>query len=140
MNPDSRHWWGKKTRSTLAPGVGSAGERAARCGRHTGYSAAGGQSWKKAGQRGAGYLVRPENLAPGRVSAGENARGVGWPRAGYTGFIHKVLEDHYLKDHPAPEDCEYYMCGPPVMNTAVIAMLENLGVERENILLDDFGG
>jgi Na+-transporting NADH:ubiquinone oxidoreductase subunit F len=59
---------------------------------------------------------------------------------GYTGFIHKVLEDHYLKDHPAPEDCEYYMCGPPVMNTAVITMLENLGVERENILLDDFGG
>jgi Na+-transporting NADH:ubiquinone oxidoreductase subunit F len=59
---------------------------------------------------------------------------------GYTGFIHKVLEDHYLKDHPAPEDCEYYMCGPPVMNAAVITMLENLGVERENILLDDFGG
>jgi Na+-transporting NADH:ubiquinone oxidoreductase subunit F len=59
---------------------------------------------------------------------------------GYTGFIHQVLYDHYLKDHPAPEDCEYYMCGPPVMNTAVITMLENLGVERENILLDDFGG
>jgi len=59
---------------------------------------------------------------------------------GHTGFIHQVLYDHYLKDHPAPEDCEYYMCGPPVMNTAVITMLENLGVERENILLDDFGG
>ncbi|MCB9206497.1 MAG: NADH:ubiquinone reductase (Na(+)-transporting) subunit F [Ignavibacteriales bacterium] len=59
---------------------------------------------------------------------------------GYTGFIHQVLHDNYLKDHPAPEDCEYYMCGPPMMNNAVIQMLENLGVERENIMLDDFGG
>lgn len=59
---------------------------------------------------------------------------------GYTGFIHNVLYEHYLKDHPAPEDCEFYMCGPPVMNAAVINMLTDLGVERENILLDDFGG
>ena len=59
---------------------------------------------------------------------------------GYTGFIHQVLYENYLKDHPAPEDCEYYMCGPPMMNNAVIQMLENLGVERENIALDDFGG
>ena len=59
---------------------------------------------------------------------------------GYTGFIHQVLHDNYLKDHPAPEDCEYYMCGPPMMNNACIQMLENLGVERENIMLDDFGG
>lgn len=59
---------------------------------------------------------------------------------GYTGFIHNVLFDNYLKDHPAPEDCEYYMCGPPVMNAAVIKMLKSLGVEDENILLDDFGG
>jgi Na+-transporting NADH:ubiquinone oxidoreductase subunit F len=59
---------------------------------------------------------------------------------GYTGFIHEVLYRHYLKDHPAPEDCEYYLCGPPVMNAAVIKMLEDLGVERENIMLDDFGG
>jgi len=59
---------------------------------------------------------------------------------GYTGFIHEVLYEHYLKDHPAPEDCEYYMCGPPMMNAAVIKMLDDLGVERENILLDDFGG
>jgi Na+-transporting NADH:ubiquinone oxidoreductase subunit F len=59
---------------------------------------------------------------------------------GYTGFIHDVLYENYLKDHPAPEDCEYYMCGPPVMNAAVIKMLEDLGVERDNILLDDFGG
>jgi len=59
---------------------------------------------------------------------------------GYTGFIHQVLHDNYLKDHPAPEDCEYYMCGPPMMNNAVIHMLEDLGVEGENIMLDDFGG
>ena len=59
---------------------------------------------------------------------------------GLTGFIHNVLYDEYLKDHPAPEDCEYYMCGPPMMNSAVIGMLEDLGVERENIFLDDFGG
>ena len=59
---------------------------------------------------------------------------------GLTGFIHNVLYEEYLKDHPAPEDCEFYMCGPPMMNSAVIGMLEDLGVERENILLDDFGG
>lgn len=59
---------------------------------------------------------------------------------GYTGFIHNVLYENYLKDHPAPEDCEFYICGPPMMNAAVISMLEDLGVERENILLDDFGG
>ena len=59
---------------------------------------------------------------------------------GYVGFIHQVLFDNYLKDHPAPEDCEYYICGPPMMNTAVITMLHDLGVEDENILFDDFGG
>ena len=59
---------------------------------------------------------------------------------GYTGFIHNVLFQEYLKNHPAPEDCEYYMCGPPMMNAAVIQMLTELGVEPENILLDDFGG
>ena len=59
---------------------------------------------------------------------------------GLTGFIHNVLFEQYLKDHPAPEDCEYYMCGPPMMNKACIDMLLDLGVERENIFLDDFGG
>ena len=59
---------------------------------------------------------------------------------GKTGFIHQVLFDNYLKDHPAPEDCEYYLCGPPMMNKAVVNMLLNLGVEPDNILLDDFGG
>jgi Na+-transporting NADH:ubiquinone oxidoreductase subunit F len=58
---------------------------------------------------------------------------------GPTGFIHQVVYDMYLKDHPAPEDCEYYICGPPMMNTAVLKMLDDLGVEPENILLDDFG-
>jgi Na+-transporting NADH:ubiquinone oxidoreductase subunit F len=58
---------------------------------------------------------------------------------GATGFIHKVLHDSYLKNHPAPEDIEYYMCGPGPMNKAVIAMLLDLGVDRENIMLDDFG-
>ncbi|MDB1145317.1 MAG: NADH:ubiquinone reductase (Na(+)-transporting) subunit F [Alcaligenaceae bacterium] len=59
---------------------------------------------------------------------------------GYTGFIHNVLYEHYLKDHEAPEDCEFYMCGPPIMNTSVTNMLLDLGVERENIFFDDFGG
>jgi Na+-transporting NADH:ubiquinone oxidoreductase subunit F len=59
---------------------------------------------------------------------------------GYTGFIHNVVYENYLKNHEAPEDCEYYMCGPPMMNAAVIKMLTDMGVERDNILLDDFGG
>ncbi len=59
---------------------------------------------------------------------------------GYKGFIHNVLHDEYLKDHPNPEDCEYYLCGPPIMNQCVIDMLLSLGVEREDIMLDDFGG
>lgn len=59
---------------------------------------------------------------------------------GYTGFIHNVLFENYLKNHKAPEDCEFYMCGPPMMNKAVINMLKDLGVEDDNILLDDFGG
>ncbi len=59
---------------------------------------------------------------------------------GDTGFIHNVVLENYLKDHPAPEDVEYYMCGPPMMNAAVIKMLKDLGVEDENIMLDDFGG
>jgi Na+-transporting NADH:ubiquinone oxidoreductase subunit F len=58
---------------------------------------------------------------------------------GPVGFIHNVLHDQYLGNHPAPEDIEYYMCGPGPMNKAVIAMLLSLGVDRENIMLDDFG-
>ncbi len=59
---------------------------------------------------------------------------------GETGFIHKVLFERYLKDHPTPEDCEYYLCGPPMMTAAVIGLLHSLGVEDDNILLDNFGG
>jgi Na+-transporting NADH:ubiquinone oxidoreductase subunit F len=58
---------------------------------------------------------------------------------GPTGFVHDVLLQNYLLDHPAPEDCEYYLCGPPMMNAAVISMLDAQGVDAENILLDDFG-
>ena len=58
---------------------------------------------------------------------------------GLTGFIHQVLLDNYLKDHDSPEDCEYYICGPPMMNNAMIQMLTDLGVENENIMFDDFG-
>lgn len=59
---------------------------------------------------------------------------------GYTGFIHQVIFDNYLKNHDAPEDIEYYLCGPPMMNAAVEKMLFDLGVPRENIMFDDFGG
>ena len=58
---------------------------------------------------------------------------------GYTGFIHNVLYDNYLKDHEAPEDCEYYMCGPPMMIDACDKMLYDLGVERDMIAYDSFG-
>ena len=60
-------------------------------------------------------------------------------QAGHTGFIHEVLSENYLKQHPAPEDCEYYLCGPPMMIAAMNDMLEELGVDENNILFDDFG-
>lgn len=59
---------------------------------------------------------------------------------GYVGFIHQVLRESYLDQHEAPEDIEYYICGPPMMNDAVFKMLDDLGVEPENIAYDDFGG
>jgi len=59
---------------------------------------------------------------------------------GYVGFIHRVVYDNYLKNHDAPEEIEYYLCGPPMMIQAVKTMLDNLGVEPDNIYLDDFGG
>ena len=59
---------------------------------------------------------------------------------GYTGFIHQVVIDNYLKDHPSPEDIEYYFCGPPMMNQCVMKMCDDFGVEPENISFDDFGG
>jgi len=59
---------------------------------------------------------------------------------GYTGFIHQVIMDNYLKNHPEPEEIEYYICGPPMMNDAVLKMLDDYGVPPENVAFDDFGG
>jgi Na+-transporting NADH:ubiquinone oxidoreductase subunit F len=59
---------------------------------------------------------------------------------GYKGFIHQIVLDNYLSKHPEPEEVEYYLCGPPIMNESVIKMLDNLGVPDENVDLDDFGG
>ena len=59
---------------------------------------------------------------------------------GFTGFIHQVLYDNYLQNHPEPEEIEYYFCGPPMMNAAVIKLLDDLGVPEDNIAFDDFGG
>lgn len=58
---------------------------------------------------------------------------------GYVGNIHEVLFENYLKSHEAPEDIEYYLCGPPMMTQAVLKMLDNLGVPKDNIMFDDFG-
>ena len=57
-----------------------------------------------------------------------------------TGFIHEALYENYLKDHAAPEECEYYLCGPPMMVKAVLNMLDSLGVDPDNVIYDDFGG
>jgi Na+-transporting NADH:ubiquinone oxidoreductase subunit F len=59
---------------------------------------------------------------------------------GYKGFIHQVVLENYLSKHPAPEDIEFYLCGPPMMNSAVFKMLDDLGVQEEMIAFDDFGG
>jgi Na+-transporting NADH:ubiquinone oxidoreductase subunit F len=59
---------------------------------------------------------------------------------GYVGFIHKVLLDNYLSKHEEPEEIEYYLCGPPMMNSAVLKMLDDMGIPNENIAFDDFGG
>lgn len=59
---------------------------------------------------------------------------------GYTGFIHQALLDNYLDNHPEPDEIEYYLCGPPMMNAAVLKMLEDMGIPDENIRFDDFGG
>jgi Na+-transporting NADH:ubiquinone oxidoreductase subunit F len=59
---------------------------------------------------------------------------------GYTGFIHQALYDNYLGDHPEPDEVEFYLCGPPLMNAAVLKMLDDMGVPPENIRFDDFGG
>jgi Na+-transporting NADH:ubiquinone oxidoreductase subunit F len=71
------------------------------------------------------------------VALSETESGDQW--GGPTGFIHKIIFDEYLGDHPRPEEAEYYICGPPLMSAAVLAMLEDLGVDRESIYFDDFG-
>jgi Na+-transporting NADH:ubiquinone oxidoreductase subunit F len=60
--------------------------------------------------------------------------------SGYTGFIHQVLYDHYLDKHEEPEEIEYYLCGPPMMNDAVLKLLDDMGIPDENVAFDDFGG
>ena len=76
------------------------------------------------------------HLALDRPDPAADAAGVAYT----AGFVHNVMYDTYLKNHPAPEDIEYYMCGPGPMSAAVVNMLDNLGVAPENILYDDFGG
>ena len=76
------------------------------------------------------------HLALDRPDPAADAAGIPYT----AGFVHQVMLDTYLKDHPAPEDIEYYMCGPGPMSAAVVNMLDNLGVAPENILYDDFGG
>lgn len=76
------------------------------------------------------------HLALDRPDPAADAAGVPYT----PGFIHQVMYDTYLKDHPAPEDIEYYMCGPGPMSKAVVQMLDSLGVQPENIAYDDFGG
>jgi Na+-transporting NADH:ubiquinone oxidoreductase subunit F len=68
----------------------------------------------------------------------ESEPGDAWQ--GKTGFIHQVAFDDYLANHPAPGECEYYLCGPPLMVQSVLAMLDELGVDAERIHFDDFGG
>jgi Na+-transporting NADH:ubiquinone oxidoreductase subunit F len=80
--------------------------------------------------------ARHENFT-WHLALSEPLPGDNW--AGPVGFIHDVLYEHYLKDHRAPEDCEYYLCGPPLMVGAVTHLLDELGVEKENVLFDDFG-
>lgn len=72
------------------------------------------------------------------VALSEPGPGCDWQ--GDVGFIHQVLHDRYLAEHPNPEECEYYLCGPPVMIQAVRGLLNQLGVDPENIRYDDFGG
>ncbi|MGD9494571.1 MAG: NADH:ubiquinone reductase (Na(+)-transporting) subunit F [Bacteroidales bacterium] len=84
---------------------------------------------------------RIENLHPNfkfNIALSEPKPEDNW--TGYTGFIHQVILENYLNKHPEPEEIEYYLCGPPQMNDAVQAMLDSLGVPKENIAFDDFGG
>jgi Na+-transporting NADH:ubiquinone oxidoreductase subunit F len=59
---------------------------------------------------------------------------------GFVGFVHQAVIDNYLNHHDAPEDIEFYFCGPPLMNAAVLKMVDDFGVPPENVSFDDFGG
>lgn len=83
------------------------------------------------------YIGLSEPLPEDKWKIKEDLDGKG---DGYVGFIHQVLYDNYLSKHPEPEEVEYYLCGPPMMNAAVLKMLDDLGVPDENIRFDDFGG
>ena len=76
------------------------------------------------------------HLALNRPDPAADAAGVKYT----AGFVHQVMYETYLKDHDAPEDIEYYMCGPGLMSAAVVRMRTDLGVEEESILYDNFGG
>nr|WKN39666.1 NADH:ubiquinone reductase (Na(+)-transporting) subunit F [Tunicatimonas sp. TK19036] len=83
------------------------------------------------------YIGLSEPLEEDNWKVKESLEG---PGDGYVGFIHQVLYDNYLKNHPEPDEVEFYLCGPPLMNAAVLKMLDDLGVPPENIRFDDFGG
>ena len=83
-------------------------------------------------------LAREHDNFEWHLALSEPLEADGW--TGNTGFIHEVLLRQYLDDHAAPEECEYYLCGPPMMIAATLQMLDELGVDAENILFDDFGG
>jgi Na+-transporting NADH:ubiquinone oxidoreductase subunit F len=82
-------------------------------------------------------LARQHDNFTWHLALSEPLPGDNW--SGPVGFIHEKLYESYLKEHPAPEDCEYYLCGPPLMISAVTRLLDDLGVEAENVLFDDFG-
>ena len=83
------------------------------------------------------HIVLSEPLPEDNWQAKDNMDSEG---DGFTGFVHQALIDNYLNHHDAPEDIEYYFCGPPLMNAAVLKMVDDFGVPPENVSFDDFGG
>lgn len=83
------------------------------------------------------YLVLSEPLPSDNWTVMENCESEG---DGFVGFVHQVVIDQYLKKHESPEDIEFYFCGPPMMNNAVVKMCDDWGVPKENVRFDDFGG
>ena len=83
------------------------------------------------------HLVLSEPLPEDNWNAKENMDDEG---DGFVGFVHQAVIDNYLNHHDAPEDIEFYFCGPPLMNAAVLKMVDDFGVPPENVSFDDFGG